>query len=215
MLRAARRYADLSQRELAEMAGTSRQAVERAEGPDAPGLRVGTLTRLLAAPAVSGSRRSPQKLRLGVVEAEGLRDRGGRHFPAHLDVRRPGRMGEWWGDWPYSVWLIPQLAPRQRPDHTFDRARWRRDQRRHDLGQHNGAMPSMSPVPDLETFRALARGRRVIPVTRRLLADGETPVGVYRKLAGDRPGHVPARVRRARAASWSRYSFVGVRCTRR
>ena len=25
---------------------------------------------------------------------------------------------------------------------------------------------------------------RVIPVTRRLLADGETPVGVYRKLAG-------------------------------
>ena len=28
----------------------------------------------------------------------------------------------------------------------------------------------------------------MIPVVRRLLADDETPVGVYRKLAGDRPG---------------------------
>ena len=32
--------------------------------------------------------------------------------------------------------------------------------------------------------RAGPRPRRVVPVTRRLLADGETPVGVYRKLAG-------------------------------
>jgi anthranilate synthase component I len=28
----------------------------------------------------------------------------------------------------------------------------------------------------------------VIPVVRRLLADGETPIGLYRKLAGERPG---------------------------
>ena len=33
--------------------------------------------------------------------------------------------------------------------------------------------------PSLETFRVLARDRRVIPVVRRLLADGETPVGVF------------------------------------
>jgi len=39
-------------------------------------------------------------------------------------------------------------------------------------------------TPDEETFQALARTHRVVPVTRRLLADGETPVGVYRKLAG-------------------------------
>ena len=38
--------------------------------------------------------------------------------------------------------------------------------------------------PDEPTFHALARPHRVIPVTRRLLADGETPIGVYRKLAG-------------------------------
>ncbi len=31
-------------------------------------------------------------------------------------------------------------------------------------------------TPDLATSPALARDRRVIPVTRRLLADGETPV---------------------------------------
>ncbi len=48
---------------------------------------------------------------------------------------------------------------------------------------------------------------------RRLLADGETPVGLYRKLAAERPGHVPARVGRARDV-WSRYSFVGVRSAR-
>ena len=38
--------------------------------------------------------------------------------------------------------------------------------------------------PDLAGFRQWAQGRRVVPVTRRLLADGETPVGLYRKLAG-------------------------------
>ena len=49
------------------------------------------------------------------------------------------------------------------------------------------AMPS-PPSPDLARFRELARDRRVIPVTRRLLADGETPLSVYRKLAAGRPG---------------------------
>jgi anthranilate synthase component 1 len=65
-------------------------------------------------------------------------------------------------------------------------------------------------TPDRETFRALARDRRVIPVTRRLLADGETPVGVYRKLAGDRPGTFLLESAE-HGRSWSRYSFVGAR----
>lgn len=42
--------------------------------------------------------------------------------------------------------------------------------------------------PALNAFTVLAQGRRVIPVVRRVLADGETPLGVYRKLAADRPG---------------------------
>ena len=42
--------------------------------------------------------------------------------------------------------------------------------------------------PSLDVFTEMARTRRVIPVVRRLLADAETPVGVYRKLAKDAPG---------------------------
>ncbi|MEO3819866.1 anthranilate synthase component I [Plantactinospora sp. B24E8] len=68
--------------------------------------------------------------------------------------------------------------------------------------------------PDEATFHELARTRRVVPVVRRLLADGETPVGVYRKLAGG-PGTflLESAEQGAGAAgiAWSRYSFVGVR----
>jgi len=67
----------------------------------------------------------------------------------------------------------------------------------------------MTTAPDLPTFTALARDRRVIPVTRRLLADGETPVGLYRKLAGERPGtFLLESAEHGRV--WSRYSFVGI-----
>ena len=37
-----------------------------------------------------------------------------------------------------------------------------------------------STWPDLGTFEVLAEDRRVIPVVRRLMADAETPVGIYR-----------------------------------
>ncbi len=63
--------------------------------------------------------------------------------------------------------------------------------------------------PDEATFRALAEGRRVVPVTRRLLADAETPVGLYRKLAGG-PGSFLLESAE-QAGAWSRYSFIGVR----
>ena len=63
--------------------------------------------------------------------------------------------------------------------------------------------------PDEATFRDLAARRRVVPVTRRLLADCETPIGVYRKLAGG-PGTFLLESAEA-AGTWSRYSFVGVR----
>ncbi|MER6331571.1 anthranilate synthase component I [Streptomyces sp. NPDC014983] len=66
---------------------------------------------------------------------------------------------------------------------------------------------------DLETFRKLAADRRVIPVTRKLLADGDTPVALYRKLAGERPGTflLESAENGRTAFQWSRYSFVGVR----
>ena len=55
----------------------------------------------------------------------------------------------------------------------------------------------------------LAGTHRLVPITRTLFADAETPVGVYRKLAAGRPGTFllesaePGR-------SFSRWSFVGV-----
>ncbi|TDT95732.1 anthranilate synthase component I [Streptomyces sp. 846.5] len=66
--------------------------------------------------------------------------------------------------------------------------------------------------PDLETFRKLAVDRRVIPVVRRLLADGDTPVGLYRKLAAERPNTFLLESAE-QGRSWSRYSFIGVRCS--
>jgi anthranilate synthase component I len=73
-------------------------------------------------------------------------------------------------------------------------------------------MTSGAVSPDEQTF--LAQKRRVVPVIRRLLADGETPVGVYTKLAGG-PGTFLLESAEQGAgpsgAAWSRYSFIGVR----
>ncbi|MEV7137751.1 anthranilate synthase component I [Streptomyces tauricus] len=63
---------------------------------------------------------------------------------------------------------------------------------------------------DLDTFRKLATDRRVIPVSRKLLADGDTPVALYRKLADERPGTFLLESAE-NGRTWSRYSFVGVR----
>ncbi|MFI8905931.1 anthranilate synthase component I [Streptomyces albidoflavus] len=63
---------------------------------------------------------------------------------------------------------------------------------------------------DLDTFRKLAQDRRVIPVSRKLLVDGDTPVGLYRKLTAERPGTFLLESAE-NGRSWSRYSFVGVR----
>jgi anthranilate synthase component 1 len=70
-------------------------------------------------------------------------------------------------------------------------------------------MTTGAVTPSREHFAKLAADRRVVPVTRRLLADGETPVGVYRKLAGGPGTFLLESAEHGR--SWSRYSFVGVR----
>ncbi len=64
--------------------------------------------------------------------------------------------------------------------------------------------------PSREEFRHLAAERRVIPVVRRVLADAETPVSVYRKLAQGRPNTFLLESA-VNGHSWSRWSFVGVR----
>ncbi len=62
----------------------------------------------------------------------------------------------------------------------------------------------------LEEFREYARNNNVIPVYRRLLADGETPLGLYKKLAKNNPGTFLLESAE-HGGAWSRYSFIGVR----
>ncbi|WP_188490199.1 anthranilate synthase component I [Williamsia phyllosphaerae] len=59
-----------------------------------------------------------------------------------------------------------------------------------------------------EVFLELARDHRVVPVTRKVLADSETPLSAYRKLAGDRDGTFLLESAE-NGRSWSRWSFIG------
>ena len=121
-VRAARRNADFSQRELARRAGLPHQVVAKVERQ--PTLaRVCDVAVLLEAAGLhlavlddDGREFVPES-----VQRNGLKDRGARRFPAHLDVR-PGSDG-WWGDgWPMFFGKTP--------DYTFDRSRGLRDWRR-------------------------------------------------------------------------------------
>lgn len=78
------------------------------------------------------------------------------------------------------------------------------------MSRETPTMTTGTVTPDLDAFRDLARDLRVIPVTRRFLADGDTPVGLYRKLAAERPGTFLLESAE-NGRTWSRYSFVGVR----
>ncbi|WP_205877898.1 anthranilate synthase component I [Mycobacterium camsae] len=57
-------------------------------------------------------------------------------------------------------------------------------------------------------FRVLAAEHRVVPVTRKVLADSETPLSAYRKLAAGRPGTFLLESAE-NGRSWSRWSFIG------
>lgn len=60
----------------------------------------------------------------------------------------------------------------------------------------------------LAEFLDLAADHRVVPVTRKVLADSETPLSAYRKLAGDRDGTFLLESAE-NGRSWSRWSFIG------
>jgi anthranilate synthase component I len=59
-----------------------------------------------------------------------------------------------------------------------------------------------------EEFHALAAEHRFVPVTRKVLADSETPLSAYRKLAANRPGTFLLESAE-NGRSWSRWSFIG------
>lgn len=62
----------------------------------------------------------------------------------------------------------------------------------------------------LEEFREFAKQHTVIPVTRKFVADNETPLSLYSKLAKERAGTFLLESAE-NGRTWSRYSFIGVR----
>ncbi|HET9518471.1 MAG TPA: helix-turn-helix transcriptional regulator [Actinoplanes sp.] len=122
LVRRARRIADLSQRELAEAAQTSRGAVAKAE----TGALVPSLPWLLRVFAVAG-------LHLVVVDSDGhvvrpmgdwddTRDGAERRYPSHLDTILDPRPGEWWAD-VYGLVRPPETFHRDRAARDIQRTR--------------------------------------------------------------------------------------------
>ena len=156
LVRRIRRAADLSQRELARALRLSNGAVAQAE----TGQRDLPATVLMRAAELAG-------LRLALVGDDGrevagmaagaVRDRQGRHFPAHLDTRH-GDDG-WWHD-PHRFSRVP-------PTYTFDRDRPARDARRAEQGVPDD---HQAPRPG-DSLEQRAQARRDAAVDRRRAAD--------------------------------------------
>ncbi|KAB1502539.1 anthranilate synthase component I [Corynebacterium sp. 320] len=66
----------------------------------------------------------------------------------------------------------------------------------------------MTTVTSRDDFLRRARTHRVVPVVRTVLADHETALSAYRKLAAGRPGTFLLESA-AHGQSWDRYSFIG------
>ena len=164
VLRRVRRLADMSQRELAAAIDSSKTAVAAAESGTS-----GMDARLLARAAGLAD------LRLVLVDSagaevagmsdEGVRDKGDRRFPAHLDTRY-GDDG-WW----YDV----HRYGRPRPWYTFDRARRARDRDRAAHGtpdDHQLPQPGDAPWERAEA-RKLERRRQQATERERAFLAGE------------------------------------------
>ncbi|WP_433316008.1 GNAT family N-acetyltransferase [Micromonospora chersina] len=153
-LRALRRAADLSQRELAGRSGVPQATIARLESGRSSDPSFRTVERLVG--AVDGRivlRGGPMAGELATVPHEDLRDAAGRHCPAHLDpreVREPRDWpGAWWAHWfnlPADRWP-PLPAVTFRLDRTVrDRDRVRERVRRDHLIRRyvDPALPSTS-----------------------------------------------------------------------
>ncbi|GAA4437984.1 GNAT family N-acetyltransferase [Phytohabitans houttuyneae] len=127
-LRALRRRADLSQRELADLAGLPKSTITRIESGEIVDPRFRTVERLVRAAGTViavGEHIEP-------APGEGLRDRADRNFPPHLDVRPVEQLTDWAAAW-WAHWhRLPRRAwPLEPPEFTYDLSRTRRAQRRH------------------------------------------------------------------------------------
>jgi transcriptional regulator with XRE-family HTH domain len=115
IVRRIRRMADLSQRELAGATGLSQATIAGIEtGQLVPSLLA--LTRILGAADCELAVLDEQGERVQPYDGDGLRDRGRRRYPAHLDVYPVGPNGQgWWGQNTVQDYVRPM------PTHTFGR----------------------------------------------------------------------------------------------
>jgi transcriptional regulator with XRE-family HTH domain len=132
VLRAARRRADVSQRQLAVLAGVPVSTVARLESERGADPRLRTLERCLEAMglrlAVVTADDDAAELAIDPVDGQ-LRNAADRRYPAHLDVRPVKVEADWWGAW-WGYDIPRRLWPMKPPDHTYDLRRDWRDRRR-------------------------------------------------------------------------------------
>lgn len=134
-LRALRRRADLSQRQLAERSGVPQPTLARIESGRAANPRFRTVERLVRAAggkvAIGMPSAAPAITEPTPVPHDDMRDEAGRRYPAHLDVWPVHEPRDWPGAW-WAEWyrLPPERYPLPLPPAAYEVNRRYRDNRR-------------------------------------------------------------------------------------
>jgi transcriptional regulator with XRE-family HTH domain len=140
-LRALRRAADLSQRELAARSGVPQASLARIESGETPNPGFRTVEALARASGSTLSFSASASAGAGgpgvgagrpgtAIPHEGLRDQGGRHYPAHLDPIEVTRPEKWWGAWWTASVIRAKWPLEEVPPFTYDLSRSARDEQR-------------------------------------------------------------------------------------
>ncbi|MFD2763659.1 GNAT family N-acetyltransferase [Micromonospora eburnea] len=130
-LRALRRAADLSQRELAGKSGVPQATIARIESGRSPDPGFRTIERLVGAVAGRITISPAASAELDPVAQEELRDAAGRHPPAHLEAREVREPRDWPGAWWAHWYNVPPERWPPLPAVTYALDRDARDRQRH------------------------------------------------------------------------------------